>query len=316
MSSDISTMFFDVTNLAAKHPQLIDDSIPLEAGSRLFESAQKLVVAAAGATIRRQGHFGHQMPNQARGLARHVRMGQTRRGSYILPVISRARPLLNISTEKEPHLDLHVEESLFDRRVMATFAGALDALEEMVVHASRAAPRSQVLDAVGVGVSREMCQALMSVVKSESVADLDIVFNWASGVPVPGGVTSEMSFPKESLPVIESVSNELRRIPREREDGVLYGLITDLHWGPDVDEYKGVQRVGIETVIDRRRRTVWFSLNEASYEQALRYHESRQRVVVRGILRAVSGQPLQMEVNYFGPDLALVPGTDHPSNAS
>jgi hypothetical protein len=300
VSNDISMMFFDVTNLKAKHPQLIDDSIPLDAGCRLFESAQKLVVAAAGATIRRQGHFGHQMPTLARSHARHVRLGQTRRSSYILPVISQARPVPEMSTEEEPRLDLVVEESLFDRRVMATFASALETLEQIAVRASRVPSPPEVLDAIGVGVSREMCQALASVVKSDSVADLDISFNWASGTSAPREATGAVSFPKESVTIIEEIAEQLRKAPRERED-ILYGLITDLHW----DEDESGRRVGMQTIIDHRRRTVWFDLDETAYEQAMRSHGLRQRVVARGVLRTSSGQPPSMQVSYFGPDLAL-----------
>jgi hypothetical protein len=301
VSFAISTTFFDVTDLEARHPQLIDDSIPLDSGATLFVSAQKLVVAAAGATIRRQGHFGRQMPKQARSHASHVRLGQTRRGSYILPVISRAQPLPDISTDEEPHLDLGVERALFDRRVMATFAEALDALQQMAVREKSTPTTSEILDSVGAGVSREMCRALADVVKSDSVARLDISFNWASGVSAPMNTASELSFPKESAIIIDEISKVLRRTPRERED-VLYGLITDLHWGSDEE---GSRRVGLETIIDRGRRTVWFDLDEVSYEQAMRYHELRQRVIVRGVLRTIPGQQSSMRVSHFGPDLTL-----------
>ncbi len=124
----------------------------------------------------------------------------------------------------------------------------------------------------------------------------------APAVPAPEGLVKEVSFPKESAAVIERIAEELRTTPRERED-ILYGLITDLHWDPDEDE-RG-RRVGMETVIERRRRTVWFNLDEASYERALRYHPLRQRVVVRGVLRTVSGQQPTIQVSYFGPDPAL-----------
>jgi hypothetical protein len=184
---------------------------------------------------------------------------------------------------------------------MATFAEALDALQQMAVREKSTPTTSEILDSVGAGVSREMCRALADVVKSDSVARLDISFNWASGVSAPMNTASELSFPKESAIIIDEISKVLRRTPRERED-VLYGLITDLHWGSDEE---GSRRVGLETIIDRGRRTVWFDLDEVSYEQAMRYHELRQRVIVRGVLRTIPGQQSSMRVSHFGPDLTL-----------
>lgn len=86
----IATVYNDVTDLRASHPSMSDGSIPLESGYELFVSARRLRVASAAATIRRQGHFRN-FPTRARDQAREVRLGQTRRGSYIVPIISQAR---------------------------------------------------------------------------------------------------------------------------------------------------------------------------------------------------------------------------------
>ncbi|MFI6321612.1 hypothetical protein ACIBG8_29035 [Nonomuraea sp. NPDC050556] len=301
IQTDISLVFFDVTNLRAAHPELIDDSIPLQAGYQLFQSARKLMIAAAAATLRRQGHFGRSLPLQARDHARHVRLGHTRRGSYILPVISRARPSSPIPNEQE-HLDMDVEESLFDRRVLGTLSGALQVLEDMTVRTERLPSKSEVADAVGVGVSRELCQAIGAVMATDAVSELDITFNWSPTVPPPRGATREVVFPKESSDTVEYVAEQLKTFRREREH-LLFGLITDLHHSADEEALGG--RVGMETVVDRRRRSVWFNLDEESYQLAVRCHGDRTRVMVRGVLRAPAGQQATMDVSEFGPDSSL-----------
>jgi hypothetical protein len=104
VSYDISTVFFDITNLQPKNPEFIQDSISVEAGQKLFESAEKLMEAAAAATIRRQGHYSRSMPLLARSHAKALRIGHTRRGSYIVPIFSPARPAPVIPEAEEPRL--------------------------------------------------------------------------------------------------------------------------------------------------------------------------------------------------------------------
>jgi hypothetical protein len=299
---DIAVVHFDVTSLKAKHPQLIDGSIPLPAGYELFQAAQKMVIASAAATVRRQGHFGRRMPKLARDHARHVRLGQTRRGSYILPVISRAYAIPEEThvAGNEVHLDVEAEIELFDRRVASTMARALSVLEEIAVEADREPTMATIHDAVGEGVSRELCLALSSIILVDEVGELDVEFSWARATPAPRNAAGEVTFPKESAEIVKDIGERLKEIQRPRED-VLFGLVTDLHQD-SVQESRG-GKVGIETLIDRRLRTVWFDLDEEDHRIAQRCYAERRRVMVRGILHP--GRETTMEVNSFLPDYSL-----------
>lgn len=163
----VATVFNDVTDLRASHPSLSDGSIPLEAGYELFISAKRLRVASAAATIRRQGHFRN-FPTRAREQAREVRLGQTRRGSYIVPIISQARSPEDVYSPGQEYIEVGVEETLFDRRVTATMSRALGVLEDMA-SAEREPTPSEITDSIGEGVSYELCQALSKVVNTDSV---------------------------------------------------------------------------------------------------------------------------------------------------
>jgi hypothetical protein len=159
IKQEISCVFYDVTDLEASHPSQINGSIPLHAAERLFLAARKMVEASAAATIQRQAHYGHQMPDRAREHARHVRAGHTKEGSYILPIISRARAAPDITIENErPQYLVDVEETLFDRRVMTTMAKALEALELIAVRSDRRPSGTEIIDVIGEGVSRELCK--------------------------------------------------------------------------------------------------------------------------------------------------------------
>jgi hypothetical protein len=294
----VALVHFDVAPLRAADPTDIDDSIPLEAGYELYAAARKMIVAAAGATIRRQSHFGRSLPRAAREHSKSVRLGQTQRGSYIVPIISRARFGVDASQPQE-HLDVDVEESLFDRRVLTTFAGALGALQDLT-DASRVARPSEIADAVSVGVSREMCTSLASALDSQGVSSIDISFEWSPAATPPRDVPERVSFSDASADLLHSIGESLRALDRPRED-VIFGMVTDLRKRSGDPE----GRVGVETLINRRPRTVWMNLTPEQYDVAKACHE-RAKVMVRGRLSAPMGGKAEMEVAYFGPDASLL----------
>ncbi|MFI5800491.1 hypothetical protein [Streptomyces sp. NPDC051677] len=298
VQDSIASVFHDVTDLRASHPSLRDGSIPLDAGFELFQSAKRLRVASAASTIRRQGHFRN-FPTRAREQARDVRLGQTRKGSYIVPIISQARSPLDVYERGQNQIDIEVEETLFDRRVTATMSRALGVLEEMA-GTDRVPTPSEITDSIGEGVSYELCQALSKVVNSEAVDSLDITFNWSRVAAAPAGTPLEVEFNREAIAIVERVSDQLKTSVYSREH-VIYGLVTDLRRHPDDETGK----VGVQALLQRRSRTIWMDLPDADYHTAVRCHDTGTAVRVRGVLTSPPGGTATMMVVDFGPDPSL-----------
>lgn len=298
---DISRQFLDVTDLRAEDDDITDGTISLTAGVQLVESANRLFVSAAAATIHRQGSYGRGMPPAARAQARRMRLGQTRPGSYIVPIISRARfgdPVDRVS--EEPQLRLDSDESYQDRRVVTTLARALETLAAMVVNRERSPSRDEMRSSVDEGVSSELCAAVLGVLFKGGVSEFDIKFNWAPAVPIPDSVTDEIIFTNDSIHILGEVEAELKEadLPSER---VLYGVIRRLSL--KANETSG--KVAMETLVDGKKRTVSFDLNLEDYRLAARYHGERRPVVVRGILDAPPGRNATMKVSAFDADRSV-----------
>ncbi|GLW58286.1 hypothetical protein [Kitasatospora phosalacinea] len=294
----ITTVYHDVTDLRASHPSLSDGSIPLEAGYELFVSAKRLRVASAAATLRRQGHFRN-FPARARDQAREVRIGQTRRGSYIVPIISQARSPLEVYTPGQRSIDANIEEVLFDRRVTATMSRALGVLQEMA-SAEREPTPSEITDSVGEGVSYELCQALAKIVNAESVNALDVSFNWSRVAAPPPGAPAQVTFDQDAIEIIDKVSTQLKTRTSTRQH-LIYGVVTNLSRQPDDED----GRVGVRTLLQRRIRVVWMQLPPNLYHVAVRCHDEGVPVQVQGVLTSPSGGHATMEVSHFGPDPSL-----------
>ncbi|MFI6085425.1 hypothetical protein ACIBBB_31435 [Streptomyces sp. NPDC051217] len=294
----IATVYNDVTDLRASHPSMSDGSIPLQSGYELFVSAKRLRVASAAATIRRQGHFRN-FPTRARDQARDVRLGQTRRGSYIVPIISQARSPEDVYSPGQDHIDVQIEETLFDRRVTATMSRALGVLEDMAGAGHEPTP-SEINDSIGEGVSYELCQALAKVVNTDSVSSFDVAFNWSRVAAPPPGTPAHVEFNREAIEIVDLVSEQLKTKIYTREH-LIYGVVTDLSRHPDDD----TGRVGVQTLIQRRSRTVWMDLPDREYHTAVHCHDAGIPVRVRGTLTSPPGGIARMKVTDFGPDPSL-----------
>ncbi|MFJ6382994.1 hypothetical protein ACIQI7_23700 [Kitasatospora sp. NPDC092039] len=299
---EISRQFLDVTDLRAEDDDIDQGTISIEAGLGLFSAANRLMVSAAAATLHRQGHYGKSMPKKAYEHARRLRLGQTRPGSYVVPVISNAR----FSAAPRPvdvdlQLDIQAEESYFDRRVLATLSRSLETLAELTMNRDRTPTRDEVRDSVGDGVSVELCAAVLEVVGKAKVEILDVTFNWAPGAPVPTELRRNVTFARENVVVLENVRGELEE-GHSNIETVLYGVIRKM--GRRQNEEGG--KVSLDTVIDGRKRQVSFDLGPKAYRDAAQCHGERRPVVVTGILDAPPGRPATMEVRSFAPDNSVM----------
>ncbi|MFI9584387.1 hypothetical protein ACIHCQ_21690 [Streptomyces sp. NPDC052236] len=299
---DIARQFLDVTDLRAKDDDIDEGTISLQAGIGLFSAANHLMVSAAAATIHRQGYYGTSIPKAAYAHARRLRLGQTRQGSYVVPIISSARfGAMSRHEDGVPRLEVESEDTYFDRRVLATLSRSLETLSEMAMNRDRAPSRSEVLDSVGEGVSSELCAAVLEVIDKGKVDLFDVSFHWAAASPVPVELRNRVFFTREYVPILTEVRRELKE-SEAPSDTVLYGVIRRMSL--KANEESG--RVALETLIDGRRRSVSFDLDLETYRRAAQYHGERRRVVVTGVLHATPGRPASMKVRTFGPDRSIL----------
>ncbi|WP_221348777.1 hypothetical protein [Streptomyces beigongshangae] len=298
---EISRQFIDVTDLRAEDEDISDGTIPLLAGLGLFNSAHRLMVSAAAATLHRQGYYGNSMPKAAHRHARRMRLGQTRPGSYIVPIISNARfgELVNNSFD-EPRIEVGADNSYFERRMLTTLSGALEVLAEMTTVRDHAPTSDEMRDAVDEGVSSELCAAVLDVIGKGGVDVFDVTFNWAPTSLPPASTAGNIVFAGGSAELIQQVESDLKEAnaPAER---ILYGVIRRL----SLKKNENTGHVSMETVLDGKTRVVSFELPLDVYRRAARYHGERRPVVVRGILDATPGKRAIMQVSAFDADRSV-----------
>lgn len=270
----------------------IDDSLPLGDAATFIDSVRRWMQASANSVLQPRSYFGHSVPDAARDHARKVRMGQTRRGSYVVPVISRL-PILSPEDEDDAVLFDEVAYQPFARSAMLRLAEGLGTLRDLT-HGASAPSRSRITEAVGAGVSSELCEAVANTLETESIASFDVSFSWAERLPVahaPRAVRLEDG----AVAVIREVENFLKGEPVVGRQTVT-GYVKRLDRGED-DQ---VGRVTLRILDNDKARNVTIELNEDDYHVAGEANTERKMVSATGVLNRTPGRALRFtEVDQF-----------------
>ncbi|MGV1008619.1 MAG: hypothetical protein ACOYBY_08430 [Dermatophilaceae bacterium] len=270
----------------------IDDTLPLGDASTLIESVRRAIQASANSALQPRSYFGHSVPDAARLHASGVRMAQTRHGSYIVPVISRL-PILKPDDADDALLFEEVEYQPFARRAMLRLAEGLTALHELTHGASEPTP-SSITEAVGVGVSSELCDAVANTLDTSSIADLHVAFGWAERLPARQAPTA-VTLAGEASGAIRQVAEVLKGSPVVGRQTIV-GYVKRLDRGEE-DE---VGRVTLRALDNDKARNISLELNDADYHVAGEANTERRVVSATGILHREPGRALRFsEVSDF-----------------
>lgn len=270
----------------------IDDSIPLGDASTLIDSVRRAMQASANSALQPRSYYGHSLPDAARDHARNVRMGQTRRGSYVVPVISRV-PVLGPEDADDAVLFEDVVYQPFARMAMLKLAKGLAALRELT-HGPAQPVRGRIVEAVGAGVSSELCEAVVATLETESITDLAVAFSWAERLPASAAPRS-VELESEALPMLRQVGSVLRGEPVVGRQTVI-GYVKRLDRGED-DE---VGRITLRVLDNDKARNIAIDLSDEDYHVAGEANTDRRMVAATGILHRESGRALRFtEVEGF-----------------
>lgn len=219
-------------------------------------------------------------------------MGQTRRGSYIVPVISRL-PILEPEDEDDAVLFEDVTYQPFARTAMLRLAEGLTALRELT-HGSSQPTRSRITEAIGAGLSSELCDAVASTLEADSITDLDVGFIWAERLRATSASTG-VRLEGGAAPLIRQVSSVLKGEPIVGRQ-TFVGYVKRLDRGEE-DE---VGRITLRALDNDKARNITMELNEADYHVAGEANTERRMVSATGILHREPGRALRFtEVTEF-----------------
>lgn len=268
--SDIQYARSDVVRLRRAEEGNAVGGIPLVDGEKLIGEAVTLMTAAACAAIYPGRVMSAKQASQASEYLQHVKMGQTERGSFVLTIVSPLVPL--VTAGAHPLFD-SVDEP-FPRKVTKALAEALDATR-MAVSKVQSSGRVEIFEeAVGHGVSANLCEAIAGLLAAAGQAGrIRVDVAWAPTLPSSVPELQPIEFAYEEV----SVLNRAARFLRESSPGEgipIAGVVIRLAREQDAEDGTAT----ILGVVGGAIRRITIPLRATDYEMAIDAHRDKKGI--------------------------------------
>lgn len=286
ITSRLTARLVDIANLRAANDIVIADTIPYLAGASLVRESLSMLRSCAFTSRRKKAHIGRYTA-RADEIIEEARMGHTKRGSFIIPILM---PLPSPWPPEEPNQPISGIEQMAvpepeSRRVMRTFAESLSAMDEVVVTPEKEPNGDGIAELVRSGVSHEFSAALGRVLSQPSVAEFSASFEWAPGSGPAPATAPDVAIPAAAVELVERVSKRLRTQPGNRGYEILTGPVVGVH--RDDEDQGGI--VTIQTVRNQRSAHVTVNVSRQRLYEALEWMRERETVVVEGKVHRAAG---------------------------
>lgn len=288
---DICYVGADVIRLRrASDPQAFG-TIPLIDGTKLIEQAVAMVTAAACAAVATRRVVPTRHPAEADAYVKHVRLGHTEKGSFILTVVSRVAPLM---VSGSPAL-LELMEEPFPRRVTRTLWRAVGA-SSVATKLTRAGGSLSVFEqAVEEGVSANLCEALAGMLEATGPeTELNLSVAWAAAHPVHEEGLREHGFSHNDVPILYEAARTLKRAA-PLEGIPVTGVVVKLH------REKGAEAgdVTVSCAIEGSVKKLSVPLTPSDYQVAIDAHRDKLGVYFRADVTLLGRQYIASNVRGF-----------------
>lgn len=270
--SDIQTIRSDVIKIGVEGDNFQQGSMPLKEGVKFIQQAYDLLLAAACSTVIPREVIPARKPVQASNYMETVKLGQSEVGSYIITLHS---PI--------PSLDPGETLSPFERDVTRTLFRSISHTIDVATVARQYGNIHSIKEAVPIGVSANLCEALVRLQKETGASLTKFNINWSPEYGIEDDLTEQLTIPAELTPFIQEAAEYLYELASsEKHEYRLVGRVEalegDMNSGGMV-KIKGAIRVGT--------RLVRIILTREDYKQAYVAHGQKSTVSVYGTLTKV-----------------------------
>ena len=249
-----------------------DGSLTVNAGADLVCAARDLILAAACSLHDPKPLYRTGSNKIANDYLQGVRLGQTEHGSFAITLLG---PIVSPPIQVSPVNELRVEDQPFERQVVYRLVEALSAARRATDDTNRGMTAA-FQHAVDNGVSANLCEALAKLIRALSRFEISI--SWAS-TWLTNRPQAVEGFSKHDEPILKQASRAFRsRFPVP--DETLIGYIPRLNSG----KHETGGTITFHAKVNGVNRSVTAVLPHDQYRQAIRAHDEKATVVLRGDL--------------------------------
>ncbi|MFD5829384.1 hypothetical protein [Lentzea sp. NPDC060358] len=252
----------------------IDGTLPFKQAEKTLDGLFKMMKAAAtSADDPTHSHRGRRSSTVTDFLDEDIRLGHTKRGSFVFTVVTRLGDPL-------PDHDDGTRATPFPRRVMETLATGLHAAKDLSLNWNPSA----VERAAERGLSASLVESLEDLTESDSLRELDLSFDWAASEPRPAVPSSRIVVNRDAIVGLPRVRERLvrREEPPRTETvvGQVRSLTREVSGGDDQEE----TTIVLSADVRGRTRKIHVALTGQDYEWAIFAHRSKLPFTVTGDL--------------------------------
>ncbi|MFI6168012.1 hypothetical protein ACIBCN_14620 [Nocardia sp. NPDC051052] len=254
--------------------EMTDGTIPFRQAEKTLEALFTMMRAAATtADDPTNSHRGRRSAIVTEFLEDDIRLGHTKRGSFVFTVVTRLGEVLPSDEDGSPTVP-------FPRKVMTTLATGLQSTRQLALDWDEGA-----LDrAAQLGLSASLVESVQELTQPETLRALELSFDWAAAEPRPDVGTSRIIVDRNAMAGLPRVRERLVRREEPPRYVTLLGTVRTLNRDDSGDEDQEASSIVLSTHVDGRPRKVHVPLTGEDYASAIRAHQSKQPIVVSGDL--------------------------------
>lgn len=273
IAKDLNQTGADVVRFRLASDEATSGEVPIDYGLRLLQGARDAMLAAACAVVEPRPVYHTRKPAAATAYLSRLQLGQTEVGSYVVALMSRVPPALHAADAGQL---FEVPEEPFNRQVTLGLFRALGAAKQVAESVQISGELEPLREAVGLGVSANLCTALASVGEDLDLDGLDVSFSWAPSRPVQDLRESLVRFSPDDLTILEEAARWLKDLGNV-EDYALYGSVVALE-SDDAEEGKVI----VAGLVEGKPRRVHLELGPPWYGLAIQAHAEHRLVKAIG----------------------------------
>jgi hypothetical protein len=256
-----------------------DETIPLRQAEATIEAIYEMVKAAAitAATPNRTQRGGRLPGAVSTFLDEDVRLGHTKRGSFIFTVVSRlgssSQPLEPTSTDAPSDL-------LSPRKVMETLARGLQTTRDL----TRGEAEAALEEPAEWGLSASLLESLEVIAGPEDLRSLKLFFEWAAAESRPDVGTEPILLEHAQVSELAWVRERLLQQEEPPHRQTVFGTVVSLAREDDSRDADETGSVVLSAEVNGRKRNVHMTMSGADHDRAIEAYRRKLPLIVTGDL--------------------------------
>ncbi|MEU7479390.1 hypothetical protein AB0A63_25610 [Lentzea sp. NPDC042327] len=252
---------------------MIDGTLPFKQAERTLDGLFKMMKAAAtSADDPTHSHRGRRSSTVNDFLDDDIRLGHTKRGSFVFTVVTR------LGDPLPDHED--GPEGPFQRRVMETLATGLHAARDLSLSWNPGA----VERAAEQGLSANLVESLQDLTESDTLRELDLSFDWAASAPPPEVPSSRIVINRDAIAGLPRVREHLVRREEPPSTETLVGQVRSLTREESSGDDQEETTIVLSAEVRGRTRKIHIPLSGDDYGWAIFTHTNGLPFTVTGNL--------------------------------